>query len=109
MKEQQIQAKKIKELEAQGYYVIKLIKNNIMEIWKNIENYEGYQVSNFGNIKSLSKKVKCKNGFRTTKEKILKLKKSKLMTTHQKLYIMASQLAAYKFLCGTKTKKKFQT
>lgn len=77
MKEQQIQAKKIKELEAQGYYVIKLIKNNIMEIWKNIENYEGYQVSNFGNIKSLSKKVKCKNGFRTTKEKILKLKKSK--------------------------------
>ena len=77
MKEQQIQAKKIKELEAQGYYVIKLIKNNIMEIWKNIENYEGYQISNFGNVKSLSKKIKCKNGFRTTKEKILKLKKSK--------------------------------
>jgi hypothetical protein len=77
VKEQQIQAKKIKELEAQGYYVIKLIKNNIMEIWKNIENYEGYQISNFGNVKSLSKKIKCKNGFRTTKEKILKLKKSK--------------------------------
>ena len=48
-----------------------------MEIWKNIENYEGYQISNFGNVKSLSKKIKCKNGFRTTKEKILKLKKSK--------------------------------
>lgn len=28
MKEQQIQAKKIKELEAQGYYVIKLITTN---------------------------------------------------------------------------------
>ena len=28
MKEQQIQSKKIKELEAQGYYVIKLIKTN---------------------------------------------------------------------------------
>jgi len=28
MTEQQIQAKKIKELEAQGYYVIKLIKTN---------------------------------------------------------------------------------
>ncbi len=28
MKEQQIQAKKIKELEAQGYYVIKLISTN---------------------------------------------------------------------------------
>ena len=28
MKEQQIEAKKIKELEAQGYYVIKLINTN---------------------------------------------------------------------------------
>ena len=28
MTEQQIQSKKIKELEAQGYYVIKLIKTN---------------------------------------------------------------------------------
>jgi len=28
MKEQQIQSKKIKELEAQGYYVIKLINTN---------------------------------------------------------------------------------
>ena len=28
MKEQQIQAKKIKELESQGYYVIKLINTN---------------------------------------------------------------------------------
>ena len=28
MKEQQIQAKRIKELESQGYYVIKLIKTN---------------------------------------------------------------------------------
>lgn len=69
MTEQQIQSKKIKELEAQGYYV--------MEIWRPIENYEGYEVSSFGNIKSLSKKIKCKNGFRITKEKILKLKKTK--------------------------------
>ena len=28
MKEQQIQTKKIKELEAQGYYVIKLVMTN---------------------------------------------------------------------------------
>ena len=28
MKESQIQSKKIKELEAQGYYVLKLIKTN---------------------------------------------------------------------------------
>jgi hypothetical protein len=69
MKESVIQSKKIKELEAQGYYV--------MEIWKVIEDYEGYEVSNLGNIKSLSKKIKCSNGFRVTKEKILKLKKTK--------------------------------
>lgn len=48
-----------------------------MEIWKTIKNYEGYQISNFGNVKSLSKKIKCKGGFRITKEKILKLKKTK--------------------------------
>jgi len=48
-----------------------------MEVWKVIEDYEGYQISNFGNVKSLSKKIKCKNGFRVTKEKILKLKKTK--------------------------------
>jgi hypothetical protein len=60
MTEQQIQSKKIK-----------------METWKEIKDYEGYEVSNFGNIKSLSKKIKCKNGFRITKEKILKPKKTK--------------------------------
>ena len=48
-----------------------------MEFWRTIENYEGYQVSNLGNVKSLSKKLKCKKGVRTTKEKILKCKKSK--------------------------------
>lgn len=60
MTEQQIQSKKIK-----------------METWKEIKDYEGYEISNFGNIKSLSKKIKCKNGFRITKEKILKPKKTK--------------------------------
>ena len=48
-----------------------------MEIWKTIKDYEGYQISNFGNVKSLSKKIKCKGSFRVTKEKILKLKKTK--------------------------------
>jgi len=34
-----------------------------MEIWKDIPGYEGlYQASDFGNIKSLSRKIKCKNG-----------------------------------------------
>lgn len=40
----------------------------IMEIWKDVPNYEGlYQVSNLGNVKSLPKKVNGKN----LKEKLL--------------------------------------
>lgn len=43
------------------------------EIWKDIPNYESlYQISNYGRIKSLSKKIKNKNGYRITKDKILK-------------------------------------
>lgn len=43
------------------------------EVWKDMQGYEGlYQISNLGRIKSLSKKVKNKNGYRTTKEKIMK-------------------------------------
>lgn len=47
------------------------------EIWKDIEGYEGmYQISNFGNVKVLSRNVNsaiqpC--GYRLKKEKILKL------------------------------------
>lgn len=44
-----------------------------MEIWKDIKDYEGlYQVSNYGRVKSLKRKVKNKNGFRIVNEKILK-------------------------------------
>lgn len=53
------------------------------EVWKDIYytdlitgevvDYRGkYQVSNFGRIKSLKRSVKCGNGYRTIKEKILK-------------------------------------
>lgn len=42
------------------------------EIWKDIKNFEGfYQISNLGRVKSLERKVKNKNGYRTVKEKIL--------------------------------------
>lgn len=50
-----------------------------MEIWKDIKGYEGlYQVSNFGRVKSLSKKLLVNNqyrkniGYRIIKERILK-------------------------------------
>ena len=43
------------------------------EIWRNISGYPGYQVSNKGNVKSLERNVKRKNGsICTIKEKILK-------------------------------------
>lgn len=44
-----------------------------MEKWVDIIGYEGlYQISNFGKIKSLSKKLKNRFGFYYGKEKILK-------------------------------------
>lgn len=43
------------------------------EIWKNIKGYENsYQVSNLGNVRSLTRKINTFNGFRTTKGKLLK-------------------------------------
>ena len=51
------------------------------EIWRNIEGYEGYAVSNYGRIKSLERKVKIfrhgKYHERYIEEKILKLKLDK--------------------------------
>lgn len=42
------------------------------EVYKNIKGYEGlYQVSNKGNIKSLLRRARNKNGHRVVKEKIL--------------------------------------
>ena len=41
MTEQQIQKKRIKELEAEGYYVLKLIKTN-----KNISDFKGTNPDN---------------------------------------------------------------
>ena len=45
------------------------------EIYKNIKDYEGlYQISNFGRVKSLKRKVKQSNGFEyEIKERVLKL------------------------------------
>lgn len=39
---------------------------NVMEIWKDVPNYEGfYKVSNLGRVKSLSRNVKC--GYNSTR------------------------------------------
>ena len=48
------------------------------EIWKDIPNYEGlYQVSNFGNVKSLARFVKHGEREMFVKERILKTRKNK--------------------------------
>lgn len=44
-----------------------------MEFFKDVIDYEGlYQISNFGNVKSLSRKIKSSRGFRVMRERILK-------------------------------------
>ena len=44
------------------------------EIWKDIPNYEGfYQVSNLGNVKTLSREICNVTGCRITKTRLLKL------------------------------------
>lgn len=50
------------------------IKGDYMESWKPIKGYEGYyEISNFGNVRSLDRKVKGKNGkFQSLKGKNLK-------------------------------------
>lgn len=51
-----------------------------MEVWKSIESYETlYEVSNFGNVKSLGRQVlgKLTSSTRSVKERILKPKTSK--------------------------------
>lgn len=49
------------------------VKNVEGEIWVDVPNYEGlYQISNFGNVKSLSRYVGTSSGYRKTKERLLK-------------------------------------
>lgn len=43
------------------------------EIWRDVPGYESlYQVSSIGRVKSMERKVKHMNGYRTVREKILK-------------------------------------
>ena len=55
------------------YEIFMELNNKIMEIWKDIENYEGlYQVSNLGRVRSLERDVFNYRGVaRHIKEKIL--------------------------------------
>ena len=67
---------------------------NIQEIWKDIPNYEGYyQVSNLGNVKSLSRIVKNGLGTRTVCGKILK---NLVNTTNGYLVVNLSKIGLVK-------------
>ena len=78
----------------------------MQEIWKDIEYYEGiYQVSNLGNIRSLTRKVKTFNGFRTSKGQILKPIKTKngycridLRLNQKHNYFLIHRLVAQTFI-----------
>ena len=90
-----------------------------MEIWKDIKNYDGlYQISNLGNVKSLSKKVNFKNwktletNYRITNEKILKNKNVKgyntviLCKNNIKKNYRVCRLVAIAFLENNKNKSQ---
>ena len=67
----------------------------MIEEFRDIKGYEGiYQVSNLGRVKTLSRDIKCRGGFRTIKEKILKT------TTGKKGYL---QISLSKIECKRKT------
>ncbi|MDD5589071.1 MAG: NUMOD4 domain-containing protein [Candidatus Nanoarchaeia archaeon] len=87
------------------------------EIWKDIENYEGlYQVSNYGGIKSLTRKTiygrrKNKIYYRIIKEKILKPQKHKnlylcvtLSKNNIKKIYLVSRLVSTAFIPNTENK-----
>ena len=86
------------------------------EIWKDIKNYEGmYQISNFGNVKTLSRIIYGKNGKITNKisEKILKPIKSKnnylqviLYKNNKKKNFYIHKLVAIYFIDNPENKKE---
>ena len=58
-----------------------------IEIWKDIIGYEGYyQISNLGNVKSLNRIVKNKNGYRNTGERLLKIYLPKIVSIIRLLF-----------------------
>lgn len=76
------------------------------EVWKDVEGFKGYyQVSNLGNVRSLTRKVNTFNGMRTTKGKVLKPLKTKnnylridLRKNRKHKYILLHRLVALTFI-----------
>ena len=56
------------------------------EIWKTIDGCPNYQVSSMGRVKSIKRKVKKWNGYRTLSERILKPRKNRYGYLQLSLY-----------------------
>lgn len=81
----------------------------MQEAWKDIPNFEGYyQVSNFGRIRSITRKAKTKilnNNYRTIKGQLISPAKTKdgylkvsLSKKHKRYYFRVHRLVANAFL-----------
>lgn len=57
-----------------------------LEVWKDIENYPNYQISNFGNVKSKKRYTKQRNALNLRKEKILNQQIDKKGYKYVRLY-----------------------
>ena len=45
-----------------GFLIFQFIENIIMEVWKEIDNFRGYYISNYGNVKSVDRIVTRRDG-----------------------------------------------
>lgn len=85
-----------------------------IEIWRDVIDFDSYQVSDLGRVKSLSKKtnsVFSNTGFRITKQKILKQRKDKdfyllvnLRRNNKQFTLKSHRLVAICFIKNTKNK-----
>lgn len=83
-----------------------------MEIFKDIIGYEGrYQISNLGNVKSLSRKTRFGNNYKISKEKILKIFMHKkgyayvyLLINSKKKNLLVHRMVALHFIINPENK-----
>ena len=85
-----------------------------MEVWKTIEGFEDYQISNIGNVKSLERvSFHRRYGYFITKEKILKQAKNKrgyltvfIRNNNNKKTFLVSRLVGIAFIPNPKNKSQ---
>lgn len=67
-----------------------------MEVWKDINGYEGlYQISNYGNVRSLDRYVNGNNGSKTLKKGVVLKNKLPIKGIMMLVYIRMVKLNIY--------------